>query len=183
MHTPLLASRAQDSQIPSQAVEQQTPWAQTPELQSVSVAQTLPTGFSPQLPALHVLGESQSASELQVVLQRPPTSHVNGAQDSLCPIEQAPSPSQRPAEVRLWPLHTGGWQTTPATYISHDPVPSQKPSFPQVDGSVCAQSWRGSVATSAGRHWPILAMDAQVRHGPEQSVAQQTSSKQNPEAH
>ena len=68
VQAPALPARPQDLQVPVQAVAQQAPWAQIPELQSVSVPQLAPIGFLPQLPLLQVLGAMQSASAVQVVL-------------------------------------------------------------------------------------------------------------------
>jgi hypothetical protein len=45
---PLLAVSAHDWQVPVQALAQQTPWAQNPELQSVAPVQTAPIGFFEQ---------------------------------------------------------------------------------------------------------------------------------------
>lgn len=52
-----------------QAVAQQTPCAQKPELHSVPAAQALPSGFFEQVPPLQTLGETQSPSAVQLVLQ------------------------------------------------------------------------------------------------------------------
>jgi hypothetical protein len=68
VQTPVLPAIAQDMQVPVQAVAQQIPWAQNPELQSVAAAQLAPMGPLPQLPFLHVLPAPQSASTVQVVL-------------------------------------------------------------------------------------------------------------------
>jgi hypothetical protein len=57
--------------VPVQAVLQQTPWAQMPELQSSGPAHFPPSGRLPQLPLLHEFGGVQSASTLQVVLHAP----------------------------------------------------------------------------------------------------------------
>jgi hypothetical protein len=49
-HVPGDPVRAQDMQVPAQAVMQQTPCAQCPEPQSESAAQVVPTVFLAQLP-------------------------------------------------------------------------------------------------------------------------------------
>ena len=49
MQVPALDGNAHDLQVPVQAVEQQIPWAQKPELHSTSLPQVPPTGFLPQL--------------------------------------------------------------------------------------------------------------------------------------
>ena len=55
-----------------------------------------------------------------------------GAQDWLAGAVQVPRPSQRPANVSILPVQPALWQATPATYFSQAPVPSQKPSVPQL---------------------------------------------------
>ena len=82
-----------------QAVAQQTPCAQNPELHSVATAQLAPIGPLPQLPFLHVLPAAQSASTVQVVLHCPPVAQENGAQVWLGVVTQVPRPSQRPAKA------------------------------------------------------------------------------------
>jgi hypothetical protein len=54
--------------VPVQAVAQQTPWEQKPELHSVPAPQALPSGFFEQVPPLQTLGETQSPSTVQLVL-------------------------------------------------------------------------------------------------------------------
>ena len=111
--TPMLPAIAQDMQGPAQAPTQQTPCAQNPELQSVAAAQLAPMGPLPQLPLLHVLPATQSASTVQVVLHWPPVAQENGAQDWLGVVTQVPRPSQRPAKVSVDPVQPPCWQSTP----------------------------------------------------------------------
>jgi hypothetical protein len=170
-------------QLPAQAVAQQTPCAQMPELQSASAEQLPPIGLLPQLPLLQAFGGSQSASVTQVVWHWPVVLQVNGEQDSVPIAEHAPAPSHRAATVRVVTEQPGRWQITPPAYFSQAPAPSQNPSVPQVAGSVCGQSSRGSVPTSAGMQVPTLPVAAQVSQAIEQAVVQQTPSTQNPEPH
>jgi hypothetical protein len=114
VQTPVLPAIAQDMQVPLQAVAQQIPCAQNPELQSVAVAQLAPIGARPQLPFLHVLPAAQSASTVQVVLHWPPAAQENGTQDRLAVVTQVPRPSQRPAKVSVDPAQPPCWQATPA---------------------------------------------------------------------
>jgi hypothetical protein len=60
---------AHDRQVPAQVVEQQTFWAQIPELHSLPAAQVDPLGLLPQLVPTQVLGDAQSATTLHMVLQ------------------------------------------------------------------------------------------------------------------
>jgi hypothetical protein len=70
LHVPTDPVSAHETQVPLQAVEQQTPCAQFPVLHSGPVLQLAPFGFLPQLIALvlQLLGEAQSVSAVQVVL-------------------------------------------------------------------------------------------------------------------
>ena len=123
-------------QVPVQVVEPQTPWAQWLDMQSASAAQLAPGGLSPQLPLLQLFPTEQSASAVQTVLHEPTLAPVvlqtYGAQDWLGFTLQVPRPSQRPANMSIEPAQPALWQATPATYFSQEPVPSQKPSVPQV---------------------------------------------------
>jgi hypothetical protein len=65
---PALPLMPHERQRPLQAVMQQVPWAQKPELQSASTPQLAPIGFLPQLPFRQVAPVAQSVSEVQVVL-------------------------------------------------------------------------------------------------------------------
>jgi hypothetical protein len=69
VQVPALPVSAQDWQVPVQAVAQQTPWAQKPELHSAAVAQTTPSAFFEQVPPLQTLGDTQSPLTVQLVLQ------------------------------------------------------------------------------------------------------------------
>ena len=73
-HVPIEAAMAHELQTDEQAVAQQTPCAQTPELQVVPAVQVAPLGARPQLfvDVLQVVEAAQSASPVQVVLQAVP---------------------------------------------------------------------------------------------------------------
>jgi hypothetical protein len=114
VQAPALPPIAHDRQFPVQAVAQQTPCAQNPELHSVLAAQLAPRGLLPQLPLLQVLPPAQSASVVQVVLHCPVVAQENGTQDWLAMVTQVPRPSQRPANVSMEPVHPPCWQSTPA---------------------------------------------------------------------
>lgn len=68
--------REHDWQVPVQALAQQTPCAQKPELHSTAVAHVPPMGFLPQLMLLQLLGEVQSAVVAQVVRQAALVPHI-----------------------------------------------------------------------------------------------------------
>ena len=65
------ALSAQELQSPVQAVAQQTPCAQKPELQLLPAVQLVPLGARPQLivAVLQVLGGAQAADDVQVSRQ------------------------------------------------------------------------------------------------------------------
>jgi hypothetical protein len=65
---PTLPVRAHDWQVPVQAVAQQKPWAQKPELHSAPAPHAAPMGFLPQLPPMQVFGEVQSLLLVHEVL-------------------------------------------------------------------------------------------------------------------
>jgi hypothetical protein len=68
---PTVPVSAHDRQMPAQAVAQQTPCSQKPELHSPAAPHVAPIGFLPQLPARQVFGLVQSEAEAQVVLHAP----------------------------------------------------------------------------------------------------------------
>ena len=69
LQVPLLSVSAQDLHVPVQLLAQQTPCWQNPELHSFAVAHASPSGCFVQTPPLQMLGETQSASAVQVILQ------------------------------------------------------------------------------------------------------------------
>ena len=183
MQVPALPVSAHDRHVPAQAVAQQTPWAQKPELQSVPAPQVAPTGLRPQLPLVQVREGPQSASVWQAVWQVASSPQVNGAHEWLCPVAHVPRPSQRPAEVSVWPAQLGAWQVTPAGYFWQAPAPLQTPSVPQLAAPVSWQSLRGSVPRSAGEQVPNRPEAVQVWQIPAHRVAQQTPSVQKLDPH
>jgi hypothetical protein len=74
-HVPSVPVRPHDRQMPTQAVAQQTPCSQNPELHSPAAPHVAPIGFLPQLVPLQVFGLLQSADDPQVVRQVPAAPH------------------------------------------------------------------------------------------------------------
>ena len=70
-HVPTVPVSAHDRQIPTQAVAQQTPCSQNPELHSPAAPHVAPIGFLPQLPPVQTLGATQSLSVVQVTRHAP----------------------------------------------------------------------------------------------------------------
>jgi hypothetical protein len=81
MQVPALPGTAHERHASVQAVWQQIPWAQNPELQSSGPPQTPPMGRFPQLPLLQLFGAAHSAPEEQLLAHCwPPGPQTNGAQ-------------------------------------------------------------------------------------------------------
>ena len=114
MQVPALPESAHDLHVPEQAVEQQTPCAQIPELHSTPSPHVAPSGFFPQLPMTQVLGATQFASAVHVVRHWPLSPHMNGAHDWLAAAAHVPMPSHRPADCSDDPAHPACWQIVPA---------------------------------------------------------------------
>jgi hypothetical protein len=92
---PRLALSAQDWQVAVQAVAQQTPCAQKPELHSPAVAHVMPSGFFEQVPPLQTFGDTQSVLPVHVVLQMLlVVSQLYAPQLELAAAEQVPAPLQ-----------------------------------------------------------------------------------------
>jgi hypothetical protein len=113
VHVPALPGTAHDRQVPVQAVAQQIPCSQKPELHSLALPQVPPNGFLPQLPLTQLFGATQSPSLLQTLRQAPSVPHWKGAQ--FCPgaVTQVPLPSQRDASVSVVPEHIWALQIDP----------------------------------------------------------------------
>jgi hypothetical protein len=78
---PALPGSAHDRHVPAQAVPQQTPCSQSPELHSAALPQVAPGGFLPQLPLMQLLGATQSPSFAQITMHLASVPHLNGAHD------------------------------------------------------------------------------------------------------
>jgi hypothetical protein len=111
---------------------------------------------------------------------RPAASHWYAPQEVFAPVLQVPDPLQVDAACAVALEQLDARQTVPATCLRQAPAPSQKPSLPQVDGSLAEHSARGSVPASAALHVPRLFVAPQVWQLPLQAVSQQTPSTQKP---
>src|SRR4051794_17517493 len=88
----------------------------------------------------------QLASVAHVAAQaNPPASHWYAPQDVFAPTPQVPKPLQVDAACAVALEQLAARQTVPATCLRQAPAPSQKPSLPQVEGSLAEHSARGSV--------------------------------------
>jgi hypothetical protein len=122
------------SQLPPQALLQQNPSTQKPELHSAALEQVAPFGFFPQDMFTQVFGATQSPDVLHAVAHAELSIlHLNGAQVIAGASTQLPWPSH--FEAARPSLATGsqvdGLQMT-SFHSRQFPAASQVPSRPQV---------------------------------------------------
>jgi hypothetical protein len=113
VHAPTEPASAHDLQVPVQAVAQQKPCAQKPELHSASAAHAALIGLRPQLPLLQVLGDAQSAAVVHDILHAL-LPHAYGAQLDEVAVWQVPVPLQVRAGVNVVPEQVGATHCVPA---------------------------------------------------------------------
>jgi hypothetical protein len=113
VQVPTPPARAQDMQVPVQAVAQQTPCAQTALWHSVPCWQTAPLGLRPHEPAPQNWPGAQSPSLVQADPQAFGP-QMKGKQESGAGVRQLPVPSQIPPAVKVPP---GIGQLAPAQAV------------------------------------------------------------------
>jgi len=114
VQVPELPARAQEAQVPVQAVVQQTPWEQIAELHSAATVHGCPIALRPQLAFTQVIGDKQSPSVLHMVLQALVAgSQVKGSQGKLVTAPHVPAPSQVRAGVSTAPVQLPATQMVP----------------------------------------------------------------------
>jgi hypothetical protein len=110
---PALPARLHEKQLAVQAVRQQTPWAQKPDMQSVAFAQTAPGGRFPHDPFTQTLPAEHCALVEQVLPQPAPLQRYGvqalAAGEVQAPLLQTPSAVTRLVAVSQLP----GRQTMP----------------------------------------------------------------------
>jgi hypothetical protein len=99
LQVPTVPASAHERQVPAQAVAQQTPSSQKPELHSAAAVQAMPIGFLPQLPLTQELGALQSALDVQVPRQAALGPQTYGSQVLGVAARQLPLPLQTRAGV------------------------------------------------------------------------------------
>jgi len=106
-------------------------------------------------------------------------SHLYGAQGTAVSSLHAPVPLQVCIRVFACPMHMGGPQLVPAGCQVQPPLPSHRPSVPQVDGAWVGQTSRGS-SPPAGTFRQVPAAPAWLHEKQTvlQRLAQQTPSTQ-----
>jgi hypothetical protein len=113
---PTCPATLQELQRAVQAVLQQTPWAQNPELHEALVVQVAPIDRRPQLivVVLQMFGEAQSVVEAQVVLHAlVVVLHAKGVHKVEVTAWQFPAPSQVLAGVKVVEGQLAGAQIVP----------------------------------------------------------------------
>jgi hypothetical protein len=171
-HTPAEPVSAHETQVPAQAVEQQTLCAQTFELHMLAAVQAAPFGSLPQLPPVQLLGDTQSVAALvQVVLQAVAEAHWNGSQRVLVTARHAPAPSHRRCGVSVDPVHVPAAHCVVLAQKRHAPAPLHMPSSPQVVAVVPAHwvAGVGAVPLATLLHVPRLPAIAHDLHVPVQA--------------
>jgi hypothetical protein len=141
-----------------------------------------PSGFGPQLPFTH-FEPTQSLSEAQLAAQAPVVaSQLNGAQMTVGPAVQVPSPSQTRPPLTAAPSQDPRWQVVPSKNVRQAPAPSHVPSRPQVEGSAAGQTaaLRGAPPAGTNAQIPCDPAVLQDLHVSVQALLQQTPSTQNP---
>jgi len=167
---------AQLWQAPVQALSQHTPSTHWFDRHCDPPAQGEPMGFLPHERFMHVLGATQSVSDVQSLTQAS-FEQANGAH-SICPgCWQVPRPSQVPAVFSMLPLQLGGMQVESAGNRLHAPKPSHKPVVPQVDLFFAGHLSSGNPSPS-GRHCPTASGWLHETHSPSQGTLQHTPSTQ-----
>jgi hypothetical protein len=96
-----------------QAVAQQIPCSQNPDMQSAVPVQVPPAGFFPQLMLVQKFPVVQSGLPAQVFLQVPPVPHTNGSHICVVPATHVPVPLQSEASVSVDPAHDPAAQEVP----------------------------------------------------------------------
>jgi hypothetical protein len=164
---------------------QQYPCAQKPESHSVAVVHAAPVGFNVHVPALQMLGATQSASAVQVVRQAAPAaSHLYFPHALVVAAAQTPAPSQARDDVNVDPLQLAAAQDVPMTYLRHAPAPLHVPSLPHVEAAVIGHwvATNGGWPVAIGEHVPTLPVTEHDMQVPVQALLQQTLLTQNPDA-
>jgi hypothetical protein len=112
---PLVPERLHAEQVPAQALLQQTPCAQNPELHMAAAVQGEPIASLPQLVPTQLAGEVQSVLVEQVLLHAALVPQAYGSQSVEVTVLHDPAPSQKRGGVSVSPTQV------PATHCV--PVP------------------------------------------------------------
>jgi hypothetical protein len=186
LHVPTLPAIAHDLQVPVHALLQQKPCAQKPESHSPAVVHAVPIGFSVQMVALQMLGDTQSVLAEQLVRQALAVeSQVYFPHGSGVAAPQVPAPSHARADSAVVVLmHAGPAHCVPLAYLWHAPAPSHMPSLPQVDAAAIGHwdATSGGDPAGIGEQVPTLPVSEHDVHVPVHALLQQTLLTQWPDA-
>lgn len=103
VQVPTVPDRLQELQVPVQALLQQTPWAQNPELHMAAAVQGEPMASLPQLVPTQLAGDVQSALLAHVVLHAALLPQAYGSHSVEVTVLHEPAPSQKRGGVRVSP--------------------------------------------------------------------------------
>jgi hypothetical protein len=183
-----VSASVQAVHAPVQAVSQQTlSGEQLPEPHWFWLSQASPTIFLIlQVPLAQKLPVGQSVSP-EHGLAQPVMTQATAPQAMVIPVTQVPLPSQVLAAVNFPSVEqAAGAQTCSGPCLRQAPAPSQVPSWPHLAVALWSvQTPRGSIPPTTGPQLPLSSVvnaAAQARQAPSHLSAQQTSSRQNPEA-
>lgn len=107
----------------------------------------------------HVAPAAQSVESAQGADLHAPAPHAHGAQLDVAPGTQAPAPLHVEAAVSMEVAgsQAAGPQAVPMAMKAHEPLPSQVPSVPQVEGAMTGQLASGSAPPFA-TGWQLPAL-------------------------
>jgi len=178
VQVPIVPDSAHDRHALAQAVAQQTPCAQLPDMHSPAAEQNEPGGFKPHELPTHTLPGEQFASRAQAPKHLLPL-QAYGTHAMALGATQLPVALQVDSGVYMLLAQRSGAQTVPGRCRRQPPAPSHFPSVPQVDAGWVAHMLRGSSSPAVtGRHVPLVDGSAQLRQAPAQAWSQQTASTQ-----
>jgi hypothetical protein len=188
LHVPALPATAHDMHEPVQAVAQQTPCWQRLVAHSEPAEQDVPFGFSEQVPPLHTVGDTQSASAVHLPLQLFMVLASHSRFPGQLPgvtVLHVPAPSQVAAGVSTDPVQLAAAHCVPLGQSRQCPAPSHRPSVKQPAAEVIVHWLKvaGACPAGIGEQVPAEPLSAHDRQVPVQAVSQQTPCAQKPETH
>ena len=178
VQVPIVPDSAHDRHALAQAVAQQTPCAQLPDMHSARSEQNAPGGFRPHELPTHTLPGEQFASRAHAPKHLLPL-QAYGTHEMSLGATHVPVALQVDSGVYLLLAQRSGAQTVPGLCRRQPPAPSHFPSVPQVDAGWVAHMFRrSSLPFGTGRQEPIDDGSAQLRQAPAHAWSQQTESTQ-----
>ena len=144
VQVPIVPDSAHDRHALAQAVAQQTPCAQLPDMHSAPAEQNAPFGFRPhELPA-HTLPDEQFASRVQAAEALAAVAGERDARDRRRARRTSRSRCRWTRACTCCSRSARRAQTVPGRCRRQPPAPSHFPSVPQVDAGWVAHILRGS---------------------------------------